>query len=1204
MATQNQISQSMITQLRALDPSMSAETGTPERRIIDTVAQAIADAQVDLNVLNGAFDIDAKFGSDLDNMLAILGFGRQAGNRATGYVTFSRETTTTNPVIIRSGTTIFTPDGGDGNTSVVFRTTTTVTLQAGTTEVIAPIEAIQGGTIGNVAANTITETVGAPIYGITAVNNEYPITGGADSESDTELKARFTTAGPFRNLAGTKDQFLSLALSTKSKKANVVGPISKYSEYIQVPSVSDATSGGNGPSDKIHQFTTNLSNNNNSKHIYDNLPYFIANDSGLSPIYYTSGYDYFLNILPKDKNKGDAARYIGTIDPTSTASPVLYQPNVTFTNVYIGNVNTRPSNAIAPGDVLLFEHSYMSTASRNDYDRNILNCVDVYVNGEDATVANVTIPRPGSSVPTFKFTDDTTSAFYIDNYRRMGEPGRRPIKNNIFTPLYHQPVIDLPNQISLSNGTFNKDEHYWLVEEITDLNGTIRARNGIEWSATIPSVGSGDTSGGPYTGPYINNSSLSMATLATELPNSSAVSTTTNASNSSNQISISTSSATGGIATLTTSAAHNLNVGDTISISGITGSTALNLTSAVCTSGTTGSTIKYSITGTLTGDANTGKVTLVTIAATNSTAIKVTSTDPFPASGYILIGSEIISYSAKASNTFTVTGRGQFGTTAAAITASGATVSVLMEVASTTTKQFPNNDYLLIDSEQIKYSLPPNKPSSLLQIQERASNGSYVNSHVADSTIALLLTTINPSIDINNYQYDSNIVTLQSLLETNKQVTTDVLAHKAMVRYFKPDITIMYSIGANKASVNESIRLALTRYFDNVYFGNEIQLSDIIQTIHNVGGVDNVRWSKDVLEQLNREQDDTDNSRVRLVETNKYGDPISKPVLDLVNIGDGITATQYQLYLPYLPKQSSTALSAPTNLVASDYGVNASGTGLSNIAYYYKITAINGHGETTASTFTTVTPALINSSIKLTWNIVDGATGYRIYRNTSNSWTSGSLLLDEVYDELSYIDNGSIALTPGLPPTINKALTDLNQNYVVSNFQIQYGQNEPEVIEFDDFQVQFYSKDFSYSMNDIVLYGDKYYKSLVDNNLGKDPSTSTAFWVADTVNKIALTAKLNSNYSLVTASSVANFTVSPSFNHPITITYNNKTAKDKLAIVGININTGFGAYNEDFQIGDNELVALPEGVLSNGVTDISSVMTIRVKSQNTWNNIL
>jgi len=172
MATQDQISQSMITQLRALDPSISAEVGTPERRIIDTVAQAIADAQVDLNVLNGAFDIDAKFGTDLDNMLAILGFGRQAGNRATGYVTFSRETATTNPVIIRSGTTVFTPNGGDGNTSVVFRTTTTVTLQAGTTEVIAPIEAIQGGIIGNVAANTITETVGAPVYGITAVNNE------------------------------------------------------------------------------------------------------------------------------------------------------------------------------------------------------------------------------------------------------------------------------------------------------------------------------------------------------------------------------------------------------------------------------------------------------------------------------------------------------------------------------------------------------------------------------------------------------------------------------------------------------------------------------------------------------------------------------------------------------------------------------------------------------------------------------------------------------------------------------------------------------------------------------------------------------------------------------------------------------------------------------------------------------------------------
>jgi hypothetical protein len=38
MQTQKQITDSMIQQLRILDPSISAEVGTPERKIIETVA--------------------------------------------------------------------------------------------------------------------------------------------------------------------------------------------------------------------------------------------------------------------------------------------------------------------------------------------------------------------------------------------------------------------------------------------------------------------------------------------------------------------------------------------------------------------------------------------------------------------------------------------------------------------------------------------------------------------------------------------------------------------------------------------------------------------------------------------------------------------------------------------------------------------------------------------------------------------------------------------------------------------------------------------------------------------------------------------------------------------------------------------------------------------------------------------------------------
>lgn len=1190
MATQDQISQSMIEQLRALDSSISAEVGTPERRIIDTVAQAIADAQVDLNLLQGAFDIESKFGPDLDNMLSILGFGRQSGRRATGYITFSRNSASTSAVIIPTGTTVFTPSGGDGNVSVTFRTTTSGRLEIGSTSVVVPIEAVQPGTIGNVAAGTITETVGTPVYGITSVVNEYATTGGQDQESDSELKARFTTAGPFRNLAGTYDQFMSLALSTVSKKANVVGPISKYSEYIQIPSTFDGD-GGNGNAGDTHAFTTALSNNANSKHIYKNVPYFVIDNTGASPVYYTANYDYVLNTTPEDKNRGDAYRQSSIIDPTSTELPVLYQPNVTFTNVYTGSADTKPTNALSPEDVLLFEHSYMSTASRNDYYNNVLNCVDVYVNGNDIKTASATIPRPGNSVPTFTFNETSTSAFYVDNFRRVGESGHRPISGNIFTPLYNQPITELPDRINLTNCWFTKGIHYWLVEEVTSLYGTVRARNGIEWSTTIKGQTSVDATDGPYTGEYINNTISSAATLKVALPSSTSVSTTMDTLS----YTVTNKVAASSVATLTIGS-HSLKAGDTVSVAGVDGT--FNKTSVVLTAvGST--TISYALSATVSSTSSGGTVTLLIIKSSNTTPIKVSSTAAFPNTGYILIGSEILQYTGKTSTQFTIDQRGAFGTTPAAITASSSTtVNVLIEIQANTTTQLPSTDWILIDSEIIKYTKPPGASDSLLQLVTRADQGSYQNSHIADATISLLLQTVDRSVLIDSYQYDDNIVALQALLEANKQVTTDVLAHKAKVRYFKPDVTVMYAPGVNRASVNDTIRNALVNFFDTIYFGSEIQLSDIIQTIHNVAGVDNVRWSKDVLETNNQGADSSGDARPRLVETDQYGNPVSQPVLDLVKIGDGTTATTYNLYLPYLTSTVASVIKAPTNLTAS----LTSGSG--STTYYYVVTALTENGETTKSDEISVSSAGTTGTITLSWSPVKNATGYRIYRNTtSNAWTTGALLVDEAYEsDSSYIDDVSVATEGDIPKSVNTATFDLDKTQPISNFRIQYGQYEPVEIQYDDFLIQLYDPNITYGKGEVVLYGSKYYVSKIDDNQGSTPS-SLAKWTEDTVNKIAFTAKINQSYNLITATNTNNFVFSPSFNNRIVITYNSMSAKDKLSIVDTNVNVGYGVYNSDFQIGDDELASLPVGALTNGTLDLSTMITIREKSQNTWNSV-
>lgn len=80
------------------------------------------------------------------------------------------------------------------------------------------------------------------------------------------------------------------------------------------------------------------------------------------------------------------------------------------------------------------------------------------------------------------------------------------------------------------------------------------------------------------------------------------------------------------------------------------------------------------------------------------------------------------------------------------------------------------------------------------------------------------------------------------------------------------------------------------------------------------------------------------------------------------------------------PTSNTTALSAPASLSASQ-GVG--GADLSAASYFYKVTATNSSGETTASPEASATISAIGEPIDLSWPAVSGATGYNVYRGTS-----------------------------------------------------------------------------------------------------------------------------------------------------------------------------------------------------------------------------
>lgn len=97
---------------------------------------------------------------------------------------------------------------------------------------------------------------------------------------------------------------------------------------------------------------------------------------------------------------------------------------------------------------------------------------------------------------------------------------------------------------------------------------------------------------------------------------------------------------------------------------------------------------------------------------------------------------------------------------------------------------------------------------------------------------------------------------------------------------------------------------------------------------------------------------------------------------------------------------SSSAVAPPTNLAASPTNnagtIYTSGLTIGQI-YYYVITATVGGVESIASSVVSAIPTVDLPTIAITFNSVSNASYYSVYRNTVNSFTSGSLQLSSTY---------------------------------------------------------------------------------------------------------------------------------------------------------------------------------------------------------------
>lgn len=269
--SQSEIYDIFMTELKARDTTLTDDSpgSFPD---VFAGATSIAVAQVMLLLVSefaktffdSAHGPDITGGPDDLENLALDHFGdnfaRPDAVKATGTVTFSRANADAGAVTIPSGTELST-DADSSGARVRFVTTAEVSLGAADLTVDASVEAVVGGTAGNVSANKITNVDSTLTDSSITVNNSSAMAGGTNEETDTQYRQTI------KNLIQTLRGAALSALEAKAKAVSGVyyataietmipvieydiggGVIASGAEYFRVPFAKIYIADSNGSS--------------------------------------------------------------------------------------------------------------------------------------------------------------------------------------------------------------------------------------------------------------------------------------------------------------------------------------------------------------------------------------------------------------------------------------------------------------------------------------------------------------------------------------------------------------------------------------------------------------------------------------------------------------------------------------------------------------------------------------------------------------------------------------------------------------------------------------------------------------------------------------------------------------------------------------------------------------------------------------------
>lgn len=417
MPTPAQYSGRMRQQLRVTMPDLDTSIGTPVRKIIDAVGEQLAEASADSYLLDYQYDIDAKFGADLDDFVRLFGFSRLPARRSTGQVTFYRTTPATETITLPVNTQVSTSTAPQ----VIVATVTPAVIGVGDTQVTVPAQAIVAGSAGNIPALSLDLQL-TSIQGVSSFANTVAFTGGTDAESDDALRNRFKKT-VFRSMAGTEAMFAGTALEDPDvSEVNVIGASKRHSEQIELVS-GEATSTVTG-----------------ARYIYPDSSFFGV-----------------------DIEAGDIFKEGVHYDFDATVNP----PEIDSL-----------SAAVVPDGVYELAFEFVPLASRNDGDNNITNRVDVWLKGTRAQEASETLIFSTSKVFQDSVADDP---WYTGDYEREDESPPDADNYFIpysFVPLINPTTTD---ELIIDGVTYERDTHFFMVHRKDAFGYSPQSFAGIEF---------------------------------------------------------------------------------------------------------------------------------------------------------------------------------------------------------------------------------------------------------------------------------------------------------------------------------------------------------------------------------------------------------------------------------------------------------------------------------------------------------------------------------------------------------------------------------------------------------------------------------------------------------------------------------------------------------------------------------------------------